>query len=159
MDYSLCEKHGMKHHLVRSKELLHEPMGPLKVWTIPEIQQITGACYDVGKHLPKGWTGTIEQIVDLPDYPLKDLLWICTHHLVCPWQIAHPYKSWSIKRALEICAQPDFKMPSGYPIDLHVHAGKAKVAYERFEKIWDQTDRKEQLTKFKELLSVAKGKT
>src|SRR5271166_5541660 len=140
-----------------TKDVELPAMGPLKVWTIPEIQRITGACYDVGKHLPKDYIGTIEQIVDLPDYPLKDLLWICTHHLVCPYQIAHPYKAWSEKRAIELFNDPAFKKPANFPIDLAVHAAKSKVPRERFDEIWDQTDRKEQLAKFKELLLVAKG--
>lgn len=128
----------------------------LKVWSIPEVQNKTNACYDVGQHLTKGWTGTIEDILALSAYPVKDLLWICTHPLICPHQIAHPFHMWSAQRAAQIFSDDTFKKPANIPVNLADLVSKGQYKQEWVDAIWDTTDRSEQLSELKTLITQAK---
>lgn len=70
----------------------------MKTITIEDIRALE-PCYDPGRYLPEDWTGTVLDILKLPDVPVKDKFWAVLREEFIDTKTLRLFVVWCARRA------------------------------------------------------------
>jgi len=76
----------------------------MSMYTIDDIRKL-GPCYDPSRYLPEDWQGDAITILEHPDIPELDKIWVVRNWL--PERTLRLFAVWCARQALSLVADPD----------------------------------------------------
>jgi hypothetical protein len=64
-------------------------------------------CYDPGRYLPEGWTGTALDVLAVEECPAEDRLWVVLHEEFIDARTMRLFAVWCARQALALVDNPD----------------------------------------------------
>ena len=76
----------------------------MKTYTIEDIRDLQ-PCYDPNKWLPENWEGTVVDILDHPEIPPQDKIWVVRNWI--DDRTLRLFAVWCAREALKLISNPD----------------------------------------------------